>query len=111
MNDVSLPRPTFIDSVLTSSFPGQVAKRFLFADGEVAALYTLSRKVAANLAKPVVLLVATFPSRLTQPGVHDFGIDYVEVPVASAEEAQSLLAQLDETQAALFRAKCRAARS
>lgn len=111
MTDASLPRPTFIDRILVSSFPGEVAKRFLFADGEVAALYTLSRKVVASLAKPVILLIATFPQRLTQPGLHDFGIDYVEFPVASADEAQQLLAQLDETQAALFRAKCRAARS
>lgn len=111
MTDAILTRPAFIDRVLTSSFPGQVAKRFLFADGEVAALYTLSRKVPADLAQPVILVVATFPPALPQPGLHDFGLDYAEVPVASAAEANDILAQFDQAQAALFRAKCRAARA
>jgi hypothetical protein len=111
MTDTSPLHPAFIDRILTSCFPGQVAKRFAFVDGEVAAVYTLSRKVPADLAQPVILVVATFPPTLAQPGVHDFGIDYAELPVASAQEAQNLLGQFDEMQAALFRAKCRAARS
>ena len=111
MTDAGPTRSTFIDRVLTSSFPGQVAKRFQFADGEVAALYTLSRKVPASLAQPVMLVVATFPPTRAQPGLHDFGLDYAELPVASAAEASDLLAQFDHGQAALFRAKCRAARS
>lgn len=110
MTDADLPRLTFLDRVLTSSIPGQVAKRFLFADGEVAALYTLSRKAPTSLAQPVILVVATFPPTLAQPGLHDFGLDYAEAPVASAAEASDLLAQFDQAQAALFRAKCRAVR-
>ncbi len=105
----NLTRAAFIDRVLTSHFPGEVAKRFLFADGEVAALYTLSRKKPVGLAQPVVLFVATFPPDLTQVGVHDFGIEYCEQPVASANEASDLLAQFDQPQAALFRTRCRAA--
>jgi hypothetical protein len=111
MPDSKQTRATFIDRVLTSHLPGEVAKRFRFADGEVAALYTLGRKTLAGLAQPIVLFVATFPPDLTQAGMHDFGIDYVEQPVASADEAYDLLAQFDETQASLFRANCRAART
>lgn len=107
MPDANLTRAAFLDRILTSSLPGEVAKRFLFADGEVAAVYTLSRKVPAALAQLVILLVATFPPALTSVGVHDFGIDYSEQPVASVEEAHILLAQFDEAQAALFRANCR----
>lgn len=103
--------PAFIDRVLTSSFPGQVAKRFAFADGEVAALYTLSRKLPAHLAQAVILLVATFPPQLTRPGLHDFGIDYAEVAVSSLAEAHELLAQFDRSQAAQFRANCLATRA
>jgi hypothetical protein len=104
-------RAAFIDRVLTSSFAGQVAKRFSFADGEVAALYTLSRKARPGVAQPVVLFVATFPPLLTQNGVHDFGIDYVEQPVASAQEAQDLLGQFDHEQAMRFRTSCRPQRA
>ena len=111
MTDASPTRRAFLNRVLTSSFPGQVAKRFSFADGEVAALYTLSRKAPASLAQPVILVVATFPPALPQLGLHDFGLDYAEVPVTSAAEAHELLAQFDQAQAALFRAKCRAARA
>lgn len=107
MPDSNSPRATFINQVLTSRLPGQVAKRFLFADGEVAALYTLSRKAPADVAQPVVLFVATFAPTLTQIGHHDFGIDYCELPVASAAEAKEVLAQFDQQQAALFRARCR----
>ncbi|RZK24317.1 MAG: hypothetical protein EOO56_01860 [Hymenobacter sp.] len=108
------PAPTradFLDQVLTSRLAGEVAKRFRFADGEVAALYTLSRKAPAALAQPVVLVVATFPPARPQAGVHDFGIDYAELPVASPTEAAALLAQFDQSQAALFRAKCQASRA
>lgn len=111
MPDARLTPLPFIDRVLTSSFPEQVAKRFLFADGEVAALYTLSRKLPARLAQPVVLVVATFPAARPQPGLHDFGIDYVELPVASAAEARELLTHFDRSQAELFRAKCQLARA
>jgi hypothetical protein len=107
MSDPDPTRATFIDRVLTSHFPGEIAKRYQFADGEVAALYTLGRKALTGLAEPVVLFVATFPPDRTQAGVHDFGIDYVEQPVASAEEARELLAQFDQPQAALFRGRCR----
>ena len=111
MPDSDLTRASFIERVLRSSFAGQVAKRFRFADGEVAALYTLSRKTIPSLAPAVVLIIATFPPVLTQTGVHDFGIDYCELPVASADEAAALLTQFDHEQAARFRAKCRAART
>lgn len=111
MADYNITRAAFIDRVLTSRLPGEVAKRFLFTDGEVAALYTLGRQSPAGSAQPVVLFVATFPPVLTQTGVHDFGIDYCERPVASAAEANALLAQFDQTQAAIFRAKCRAPRA
>jgi hypothetical protein len=99
MPDSNQTRATFIDRVLTSHLPGEVAKRFRFADAEVAALYTLGRKTLAGLAQPIVLFVATFPPDLTQAGMHDFGIDYVEQPVAPTEEAHDLLAQFDEMQA------------
>lgn len=107
MPDSNLTRAAFIDRVLTSRLPGEVAKRFLFADGEVAALYTLGRKALDGLPQPVVLFVATFPPTRTSVGVHDFGIDYCEQPVVSAAEASELLAQFDQPQAAIFRAKCR----
>lgn len=108
MSDATPARAAFIDRVLTSHFPGEVAKRFRFADGEVAALYTLSRKAPLDVAQPVLLVVATFPPALIQPGVHDFGLDYAEQPVASLAEARELLAQFDQAQAARFRASCRA---
>lgn len=111
MSPATTPRATFIDRVLTSSFAGQVARRFLFADGEVAALYTLSRKAMPGVAQPVVLFVATFPPQLTQDGVHDFGIDYIEQPVASTQEAQDLLRQFDHEQAVRFRTSCRPQRA
>lgn len=111
MTDSGLTRPSFIDRVLTSSFPGQVAKRFLFPDGEVGAVYTLSRKAPAGVTQPVILVIATFPPAQLQPGVHDFGIDYAEQPVTSIDEARDLLAHFDHAQAALFRATCRAARA
>lgn len=108
MTDPTLPRAAFIDRILTSRLPGEVAKRFRFADGEVAALYTLGQKARNGVAQPVVLFVATFPPARPEPGVHDFGLDYCEQPVASADEAHDLLAQFDQPQAALFRARCRA---
>ncbi|MGI4864049.1 MAG: hypothetical protein ACRYFZ_08995 [Janthinobacterium lividum] len=111
MPDAPLSRAAFIDRVLTSRLPGEVAKRFPFADGEVAAVYTLGRPTAAGLAQPVVLFVATFPPALPQVGVHDFGIDYCEQPVASPSEAQDLLTQFDQVQAARFRASCQVRRA
>lgn len=108
MAEHTLTRAAFIDRVLTSRLPGEVAKRFPFTDGEVAALYTLGCPAPAGLEQPVVLFVATFPPVLTPTGVHDFGIDYCEQPVTSAAEARALLAQFDQTQATLFRATCRA---
>ena len=107
MTDSGRTRAEFINLILTSQFPGQVAKRFAFADGEVAALYTLGRPANTRQTQPVVLFVATFPPDLTQAGFHNFGIDYFEQPVASADEAQELLDQFDQTQATLFRTKCR----
>ena len=109
MNPVSPTRAQFIDQVLTSSFAGETAKRFAFVDGEVGAVYTRSRRASHGLGQPVILLVATFPPLLTSGGLHDFGIDYYEYPVASAQEATALLAQFDQHQAELFRASCRAA--
>ena len=109
MNPVSPTRAQFIDQVLTSSFPGETAKRFAFDDGEVGAVYTRSRRAGRGLGQPVILLVATFPPLLASGGLHDFGIDYYEHPVASAQEATALLAQFDQHQAELFRASCRAA--
>lgn len=105
------PSPTraeFLDQILTSSFAGQKAKRFQFADGEVGAVYTQSHYLAAGAPQPVILLVATFPPVLTDVGFHDFGIDYLERPVASAAEAQELLAHFSRQQAEQFRASCRA---
>lgn len=105
-------RPTraeFLDQVLTSSFPGEVAKRFAFADGEVGAVYTLSRKTTTGPARPVILVVATFPPVWTRAGVHDFGIDSYEHPVTSAQEAMALLTQFDQQQAEAFRVSCRVA--
>lgn len=100
-------RADFISQVLTSSFADQQAKRFAFADGEVGAVYTLSRKLPAAVAPPVVLLVAVFPPGYSADGVHDFGIDYYEQPVSGAEQAAQLLASFDQTQAAAFRRRCR----
>lgn len=111
MPDASLSRAAFIDRVLTSRLPGEVAKRFPFTDGEVAAVYTLGRQTPAGSAQPVVLFVATFPPALPQAGVHDFGIDYWEQPVASPSEAWDLLTQFDQAQAARFRASCQARRT
>lgn len=108
MPDAPLPRAAFIDRVLTSRLLGEVAKRFPFADGEVAAVYTLGRQTPAGLDQAVVLFVATFPPTLPQAGVHDFGIDYCEQPVASPLEARDLLTQFDHAQAARFRASCQA---
>lgn len=109
MRTPSLTRAEFIDQVLTSCLPGQVAKRFRFDDGEVGAVYTLSGRLPAELAPPVILYVATFPPMVSpHVGHHDFGIDYYERPVASAEEAAAILAQFDQQQAAQFRASCRA---
>lgn len=104
-------RAAFIDRVLTSRLPGEVAKRFQFADGEAAAVYTLGRNAPMSPAQPVVLFVATFPPTLPQAGVHDFGLDYCEQAVASAAEAHNLLAQFDQAQAAQFRASCRTRRA
>lgn len=101
-----MTRAEFIDRVLTSSFPGQVAKRFSFPDGEVGALYTMGRKPTGGQVTPVILYVATFPPS-QQQGVHDFGIDYFEQPVATPEEAHYLLAQFEHEQARQFRAGCR----
>lgn len=107
MRAPSLTRAEFIDRVLTSSIAGQKAKRYQFADGEVAAVYTLSRKTSPGTVQPVILYVATFPPALTDAGFHDFGIDHYEQPVTSTEEALALLAQFDQQQAAQFRASCR----
>lgn len=100
-------RTEFLDSVFTSSFAGQVATRFRFADGEVGALYTLGRDPASGQPCPVVLYVATFPPSQPQPGLHDFGIDYWQQPVTSGEEAHQLLAAFSPAAAARFRASCR----
>ena len=53
--------------------------------------HTQSRKVLAASATPVVLGVDTFSVTLTQPGVHNFSLDYVELPAASAAEADKLV--------------------
>lgn len=105
----SAARGKFINHVFTSSIPGQAPKRFAFADGEVGALYTIGRDRATGQVTPVLLIVATFPPSAQHDGVHDFGIDYLEQPVATAEEAARLLAQFDREQAALFRRSCRPA--
>jgi len=68
LSDATLARAAFIDRVLTSHFPGEVAKRLRFADGEVAALYTLSRKAPLDVAQPVLLVVATFLPRTDPAG-------------------------------------------
>ena len=107
---MSAPIPTraaFLDGVFTSRFPHEVAKRFAFADGEVGALYTLGRDPASGKSCPVILLVATFPPSSPHGGLRDFGIDYLEKPVASPAEAQQLLAQFGPAEAAQFRASCR----
>lgn len=108
MHQFSATRADFINQVLTSSFPGEMAKRFLFADGEVGALYTMGQDPASGNACPVVLYVATFPPTPQQGGRHDFGIDFLEQPVRSAEEAAYVLAQFQRAEAQLFRASCRA---
>jgi len=107
---MSAPLPTraaFLDGVLTSRFPHEVAKRFAFADGEVGALYTLGLDPASGKPCPVILFVATFPPSSPHGGLRDFGIDYLEKPVASPAEAQYLLAQFGPVEAAQFRASCR----
>lgn len=103
----TLPRAEFLNHILTSSFAGQQAKRFQFADGEVGAVYTQRDAVTAGAPQAVILLVATFPPVFTEAGFHDFGIDYVERPVASAAEAQEWLAHFTRQQAEQFRASCR----
>lgn len=107
MREPNATRAAFIDRVLTSSFPGEVTKRFAFADGEVGALYTTGRHPASGTACPVVLYVATFPPSFPHEGLHDFGIDYAEQPVTTAEEAAYLLAHFGREQAEQFRAQCR----
>lgn len=113
MSSPARTRTEFLTLVLTSAFAEEQAKRFAFADGEVGAVYTLSRKAGVGSAQPVILFVATFPPSLFAEGAHgyshNYGLDYCELPVASAEEAAQLLAQFDEGQAAQFRANCRAA--
>ncbi|RZL08316.1 MAG: hypothetical protein EOO62_15530 [Hymenobacter sp.] len=101
-------RADFITRVLTSSFAGEVAKRFPFADGEVGVLYTMGRDRATGQACPVLLYVATFPPSPQQGGRHDFGIDFREQPVGSAEEAARVMAQFQRAEAQAFRASCRA---
>lgn len=107
MSNPSAARADFIDKVLTSSFPGEVAKRFAFTDGEVGVLYTMGQDATSGRACPVVLYVATFPPSPQQGGHHDFGIDFVEQPVGSAAEAAQLIASFQRTEAQLFRARCR----
>ena len=108
MGELNAARSAFIDQVLTSRFPGEVAKRFAFADGEVGVLYTMWRDQASGLACPVVLYVATFPPSPQQGGRHDFGIDFWEQPVGSAAEAAQLLDQFRRPEAQVFRLSCRA---
>lgn len=100
-------RAAFLDGILTSHFPHEKAKRFAFADGEVGALYTLGRDPVSGESCPVILFVATFPSSYPHEGLRDFGIDYLEKPVASPDEARHLLAQFGPAEAAQFRASCR----
>ena len=102
-----LTRAAFLDGILTSSFPHEKAKRFAFTDGEVGALYTLGRDPVSGESCPVILLVATFPPSSLHGHLRDFGIDYLEKPVASPAEAQRLLAQFGPAEAAQFRASCR----
>ncbi|MGI4832317.1 MAG: hypothetical protein ACRYFK_02545 [Janthinobacterium lividum] len=109
MREPTFTRADFINRVLTSRFPNEIAKRFPFADGEVAALYTLGRNALTGVTQPVILYVATFPPALAQAGARDYGIDYYEHAVASAAEATELLTYFDWQQAAAFRASCRAA--
>lgn len=108
MPEPSAARADFVDRVLTSSFPGEVAKRFAFADGEVGVLYTMGWNRASGQACPVVLCIATFPLSPQQGGRHDFGIDFREQPVGSAAEAAQLMARFRRAEAQLFRASCRA---
>lgn len=108
MSSASLPAPaTFLDKVLVSRFPQEVAKRFVFPDGEVGALYTLGHDAVSSESRPVILIVATFPPSSPQEGLRDFGIDYLQKPVASPEEARHLLDQFGPAEAAQFRASCR----
>lgn len=107
MREPSAARAAFIDQVLTSSFAGEVAKRFAFADGEVGVLYTMGRDRASGQPCPVVLYVATFPPSSQRGGHHDFGIDFREQPVASAAEAAQLIARFQRPQAQQFRLSCR----
>ena len=108
MHHFSATRADFINQVLTSSFPGETAKRFSFADGEVGALYTMGQdRVSGNIC-PVILYVATFAPSFQQGGRHDFGLDFLEQPVSSAEEAAHVLAHFQRADAQLFRASCRA---
>lgn len=111
MADQHLTRAAFLDGVFTSRFADQVATRFRFADGEAGALYTLGRDPVSGQSRPVVLYVATFPPAIPHPGFHDFGVDYWEQPVASADEAAQLLANFGREEAARFRASCRPAPS
>lgn len=53
--------------------------------------HTLSRKVLAASATPVVLGVDIFSVTLTQPSVHNFSLNYVGLPAASTAEADELL--------------------
>ena len=108
MPEALAARADFIDRVLTSSFPGEVAKRFTFVDGEVGVLYTMGRDRASGRACPVVLYVATFPPSPQQDGRHDFGLDFWEQPVSSSAEAARVMAQFKQAEAQLFRTSCRA---
>jgi hypothetical protein len=107
MSILSPTRAAFLEHVFRSSFPGQVAIRFAFAEGEVGALYTMGQDPTSRQACPVVRFVATFPPSIPYPGHHDHGIDYYEQPVASADEAAHLLAQFDHAAAVRFRTHCR----
>jgi hypothetical protein len=107
MSEPTAARVDFINRVLTSSFPGEEAKRFAFADGEVGVLYTMGQDRVSGRACPVVLYIATFPPVPQQGGRHDFGIDFLEQPVGSAEEAAGIMAQFRWPEAQLFRASCR----
>ena len=107
MSQPPLTRKEFIDQVLTSRLAGETAKRFAFPNGEVGALYTLGYDALTRQPCPIVLVVATFPPFSPDGGFHDFGVDYQELPVASAEEAAQLLAQFGREEAQRFRATCR----
>lgn len=108
MHELSAARTRFINEVFISQFAGQVAKRFAFADGEAGALYTLGRDPISGKSCPVMLYIATFPPSSRHGGYKDFGIDYVEQPVATLAEANRLLAAFGQAEAAQFRASCRA---